>query len=111
MRVLVTGAAGRVGRRSVEALLTAGHDVHGLDLHPTGNQNDRYSETIGALQDPAVSTSAMEGVDTRPSSRRIHVLGEGRSGSHVRGQCRRHKGTAGICCLARCAPFRFCQHR
>ena len=32
MKVVVTGANGKVGRAAVEALLTAGHDVTGVDL-------------------------------------------------------------------------------
>ena len=37
MRILVTGGAGYVGSASVEALLTAGHDVSVLDDLSTGH--------------------------------------------------------------------------
>ena len=34
MRVLVTGAQGKVGRATVAALMRAGHDVRATDLFP-----------------------------------------------------------------------------
>src|SRR4051812_16844140 len=46
MRILVTGARGKVGAAAVNALLEAGHDVTGCDLAPPvyegGDRRARY---------------------------------------------------------------------
>ena len=43
MKVLVTGAHGKVGRALVPALMRAGHDVRATDLDPAGLGPDRRS--------------------------------------------------------------------
>ncbi len=63
MHVLVTGSAGRIGRR-VEALLRArGDTVTGFDLHALGGAGAGYREVIGAFDDPAAVATAMKDVD------------------------------------------------
>lgn len=59
----MTGAAGRVGRRVVEALLADGHQVRGFDLQASGNTSSHYVEAIGALQNTQAITAAVEGMD------------------------------------------------
>lgn len=58
MRVLVTGAAGRVGSR-VSATLRSEHEVIGVDVRPTGHPADLC---LDILDVPAVRDAAM-GVD------------------------------------------------
>jgi nucleoside-diphosphate-sugar epimerase len=63
MRVLVTGSAGRVGRRVVDRLLTRGDDVTGFDLHPLGRDAAGYREIVGSFDDIATVAAATDGVD------------------------------------------------
>jgi len=63
VRVLVTGSAGRVGRRAVDLLLARGDGVTGLDLRPLGRDAAGYREIIGSFDDPAAVDAAMDGVD------------------------------------------------
>ena len=53
MHVLVTGSAGRIGRRVVTLLLARGDTVTGFDLRPLGRKDDGYREVIGGFDDPA----------------------------------------------------------
>lgn len=64
VKVLVTGAAGRVGSQLVNVLLDAGHAARGFDLRPSGNIADGYEECIGKLQEPMDVEAAVSGVDT-----------------------------------------------
>ncbi len=59
--ILVTGAAGALGRVAVKGLKAAGHRVWGLDLQdcPTCDRQFR-----GNLQDESLAKAACEGVDT-----------------------------------------------
>ncbi len=59
-RVLVTGAAGAVGRVAVKGIRAAGHEVWGLDLQ-TCPHCDR--DFVGDLQDAALCRRACDGVD------------------------------------------------
>jgi len=63
MRVLVTGSAGRVGRRVVDLLLARGDGVTGFDLRPLGRDATGYREIVGSFDDTAAVDAAMDGVD------------------------------------------------
>lgn len=58
-RVLVTGAAGRVGTVVVRLLRKHGHTVRGLDLRPS----EADESVTGSLTNPAAVAQATEGVD------------------------------------------------
>jgi UDP-glucose 4-epimerase len=64
MTILVTGSAGRVGRRLVQALIAANEQVRGLDLRESGFQASNYRETLGAFHDRDVVRAVMDGVRT-----------------------------------------------
>ncbi|MFQ3652550.1 MAG: NAD(P)-dependent oxidoreductase, partial [Gemmataceae bacterium] len=61
MTVLVTGAAGRLGRAAVTALREAGFQVRGLDLSPAPGVHENV---VGSITDPAVVRTAMVGIET-----------------------------------------------
>lgn len=63
MHVLVTGSAGRVGRRVVARLRERGDTVTGFDLNPLGRDDAGYREVVGAFDDPAAVGAAMQGAD------------------------------------------------
>ena len=63
MATLVTGSAGRVGRRVVAALLEQGERVIGLDLRPNGTAHPDYREILGRFDDAATVTQAMAGAE------------------------------------------------
>lgn len=63
MRVLVTGAAGRIGSRAVSTLLARGYEVRGFDLRATNQPDARYQEVVGSLADAAQVQEALAGVD------------------------------------------------
>lgn len=63
MHVLVTGSAGRVGRRVVQLLRARGDSVTGFDLHPLGLDDPSYREVIGAFEDRAAVDRAMKDAD------------------------------------------------
>lgn len=66
MRVLVTGATGRVGRVLVPMLLDQGHEVRSIQRGITGSDNTLLSgvDTVtGSIADRAVVDRAMAGVD------------------------------------------------
>ena len=58
MRVLVTGAAGSIGRVVVPGLIELGHDVRGLDLQPAPTV-----EVVGDCLDTEVAASAVRDCD------------------------------------------------
>ncbi len=62
MTILVTGSAGRIGKRLAEALLQRGERVRGFDLRPSGITHPLYAETPGAFDDAAAAGAALEGV-------------------------------------------------
>lgn len=84
MRVLVTGGAGFIGRRIVEALGDAGHEVRVLDAllphaHPTGEPPALPAgvEFVqGDLRDPETVAAALRGVDV--VSHQAAMVGRGR---------------------------------
>lgn len=59
MRVLVTGASGRVGRRTVTELLRRGHEVIGFDLVNSGTPPVDFRVVQGSLEDAAAIESAV----------------------------------------------------
>lgn len=62
MRVLVTGSAGRVGRRVVDLLLARGDEVTGFDLRPLAREAQGYREIVGSFDDPNAVAAALAGV-------------------------------------------------
>lgn len=62
-RILVSGAAGRIGRRVVERLLAEGHSVTALDLLPLGLDHKQLHKVTGALENTVVAKQAVEGID------------------------------------------------
>lgn len=63
MRVLVTGASGRIGRRVAGALLERGDSVVGLDRVASGLGHERYREVVGAFEDDAAVGRAIRGCE------------------------------------------------
>ena len=61
-RILVTGAAGRLGRAAVKALVARGHTVLGFDLRPTPGLPESQS-VVGTLQDGELLNRSAVGVD------------------------------------------------
>lgn len=63
MRVAITGAAGRIGRRLMPALADAGHDVRGIDVvRPDEPWADRVVVAdVGS--DDAALTDVLTGAD------------------------------------------------
>jgi uronate dehydrogenase len=63
MRVLVTGAAGSIGRALVAGLPEHGHTVRGLDRVSLPDDLTDVDHTVGDLRDEAVLDAALAGVD------------------------------------------------
>ena len=61
-RILLTGAAGRLGRAAVKELVARGHTVVGFDLRPTPGLPAEQS-VVGTLQDVEALNRAMIGAD------------------------------------------------
>jgi uronate dehydrogenase len=60
VRVVITGAAGRIGRCLMAGLAAAGHDVHGIDA--AGEPSDRLT-VVDLLTDGAALAAAVTGAD------------------------------------------------
>ncbi|MCB9957863.1 MAG: NAD-dependent epimerase/dehydratase family protein [Rhodospirillaceae bacterium] len=69
MTVLVTGAAGFIGRHVLDALAEAGRPARGFDLAPLP---DARGHVVGDLLDPAAVATALAGVEAV-----IHIAGIG----------------------------------
>ncbi|MBT5902637.1 MAG: NAD-dependent epimerase/dehydratase family protein [Opitutaceae bacterium] len=63
MNVLVTGAAGRVGRLVVSRLLARGDAVVGFDAMASNRVHDLYRSVVADFSDEMALASACEGVD------------------------------------------------
>lgn len=74
MRVLVVGATGRVGRRVVEQLLQAGHDVSGL-ARDTSALPAPVRAVAGDVRDPTVVRAALTVNDGDPVDTVVSALG------------------------------------
>src|SRR5512138_1971503 len=61
-RVLVTGAAGRIGRGVLDALATAGIPAHALVLEDPGDL-DAEAVFTGSAADPSIVRASLRGVD------------------------------------------------
>lgn len=62
MRVLVTGAAGHIGRHVTDELFAGGHQVVATDLVPVDDPRFERVHT-GDLQDRELVRAAMEGAE------------------------------------------------
>ena len=62
MKILVTGAAGFLGKHVARHLAATGHDVRGFDQAPSADA--AYDTVIGDLLDIDSVTSAARGIDT-----------------------------------------------
>ncbi|WP_299050948.1 NAD(P)-dependent oxidoreductase [uncultured Nocardioides sp.] len=71
MRVLVTGAAGSVGRTLVAGLAAAGHEVVGLDLLP-----DPAGATTWHVADCTDADAVHEAVGAQPLDAVVHLAGD-----------------------------------
>jgi len=74
MHVLVVGATGRVGRRVVDRLLDADHEVSGLARNPSALPATVHTVT-GDVRDPAVVQEALTAGDGGPVDAVVSVLG------------------------------------
>lgn len=63
MRVLIVGAAGRIGSTVAAGLTERGHEVRGLDLVPSTPELCTLGTIVGDCSDPAVAAEAVAGVD------------------------------------------------
>ena len=63
MKVLVTGAAGSIGRTLVRGLPELGHEVRGLDLVDGPPDAFALGWATGDCLDPAVADEAVAGMD------------------------------------------------
>lgn len=63
MKILVTGAAGRIGAATVAALLDQDHRVTGLDRRATGRDTAGYTEIVAELTDADALRQAVAGAD------------------------------------------------
>lgn len=62
MRILITGAAGRIGRAVAAGLAERGHQIRGLDLLPPRTEHCALGTVVGDCTDPAVVADAVAGV-------------------------------------------------
>ncbi|MEP6701815.1 MAG: NAD(P)-dependent oxidoreductase [Betaproteobacteria bacterium] len=60
MHVLVTGSAGRIGKRVVAQLLDRGDTVTGFDLKGAGVSDPRYDEIVGGFENPRLAAKAIK---------------------------------------------------
>jgi len=61
MTIVVTGSAGRIGSKVVDALIARGERVVGFDLKPLGLSHPAYREVVGAFDDAQAAARALEG--------------------------------------------------
>lgn len=63
MKVLVTGAAGSIGRTLTRGLPTLGHELRGLDLVDDPSGDCSLGWIVGDCLDPTIASEAVTGVD------------------------------------------------
>lgn len=63
MRILITGAAGRIGSKLTRRLLDEGHEVSGFDQRPATFEHSRLSWILGDLNDRVRAGEAVSGAD------------------------------------------------
>ncbi|MEO8330494.1 MAG: NAD-dependent epimerase/dehydratase family protein [Candidatus Nanopelagicales bacterium] len=63
MRILITGSAGFIGSHILEAMVSAGHDVVGVDRLPSGSSPTAAKVTVGDIADTALLSQVLPGVD------------------------------------------------
>ena len=74
MHVLVVGVTGRVGRRVLDRLLDAGHEVSGLARNPSALPATVHT-VAGDIRDPAVVREALTAGDGGPVDSVVSALG------------------------------------
>ena len=77
-RVLVTGAAGFIGKRLVKSLLAEGYSVRALVRRPETSLPAGAERVVGDLLEPATLDVAFAGVDT--AYYLVHSMAGGRAG-------------------------------
>lgn len=63
MKILVTGASGRIGTLLIDKLIEDGHSVNGLDIHTNKDSTSEYHLFEGSLLDRQLTEAAVEGAD------------------------------------------------
>ena len=80
MRVVITGAAGRIGRCLMEGLSSAGHDVRGIDVVAAGGGDvvvadlARDADALAELMDGADAVVHLAAIASETESNELSML-------------------------------------